>query len=133
MKHRSYVYSFCVFGLLALTLPDASTLLGQEPELFVVDARKYVIESVSDRAKLTLNERSLLNWTNPARQQERGAIYVWEIEGRPLAIGSLFTYEYAGNVFVNYDVSKKDVSIYILVVCLMLSFSDSIPMVKGLP
>ena len=103
MKHRSYVYSFCVFGLLALTLPDASTLLGQEPELFVVDARKYVIESVSDRAKLTLNERSLLNWTNPARQQERGAIYVWEIEGRPLAIGSLFTYEYAGNVFAKHE------------------------------
>ncbi len=103
MNFRSYVYAYCVLSLLALVLPTASTLRAQEPASFVVDARGYEIESVSDRVRLTLNERSLLNWTNPARQQERGAIYVWENEGRPLAIGSLFTYEYAGNVYAKHE------------------------------
>ena len=43
---------------------------GQEPAresgvpAFLEDAHKYVIESTKDKAKLKLNEKSLLNWTN---------------------------------------------------------------------
>ena len=70
---------------------------------FIEDARKYVIESTMDRAKLKLNEKSLLNWTNPVRQQERGAIYVWTHDERPLAIGSLFTYEYNDKVYTKHE------------------------------
>ncbi len=70
---------------------------------FIEDARKYVIESVKDRAVLKLNEKSLLNWTNPVRQQERGAIYVWTHDERPLAIGSLFTYEYNDKVYTKHE------------------------------
>ncbi|MBC7817400.1 MAG: hypothetical protein IAG10_10965 [Planctomycetaceae bacterium] len=70
---------------------------------FLEDARKYVIESTKDRAKLKLNEKSLLNWTNPTRQQERGAIYVWTHEDRPLAIGSFFTYEYDSKVYLKHE------------------------------
>lgn len=70
---------------------------------FLEDARKYVIESTKDKAKLKLNEKSLLNWTNPTRQQERGAIYVWTHEDRPLAIGSLFTYEYNNKVYQKHE------------------------------
>ncbi|MBC8113074.1 MAG: hypothetical protein H7062_01735 [Candidatus Saccharimonas sp.] len=70
---------------------------------FLEEARKYVIESTRDRSNLKLNEKSLLNWTNPTRQQERGAIYVWTHEERPLAIGSLFTYELSGKVHMKHE------------------------------
>ena len=46
---------------------------------FIEDARKYVIESTMDRAKLKLNEKSLLNWTNPVRQQERACRSLWHV------------------------------------------------------
>lgn len=74
-----------------------------DPGPFVEDARKYAIESLKDRATLRLNEKSLFNWTNPTRQQERGAIFVWSHEDRPLAIGSLFTYEYNAKVYTKHE------------------------------
>ncbi len=74
-----------------------------EQSKFLDEAKKYVIESPSDRAKLVLNEKSLLNWTNPVRQQERGAVYIWSLNERPYAIGSLFTYEYENKVFSKHE------------------------------
>jgi hypothetical protein len=74
-----------------------------EASPFLENAKKYVIESVNDRAKLLLLEKSLLNWTNPVRQQERGEVFVWLLEGRPLAIGSLFTYEYNAKVYEKHE------------------------------
>lgn len=75
---------------------------ANEPPPFIAEAKKYVIES-ADKVKLTLNEKSLLNWTNPARQQERGAVYVWTIDERPAAIGSLFSYEYDSKVYDKHE------------------------------
>ncbi len=92
-----------VFSFLTVALAVASTACGQESAPFIEDARKYVIESVRDKAKLTLNNKSLMNWTNPARQQERGAIYVWSLDDRPLAIGSLFTYEFNDKAYVKHE------------------------------
>jgi hypothetical protein len=80
-----------------------NSAIAQESAPFIEDARKYVIESAKDRAKLTFNEKSLMNWTNPARQQERGAVYVWTLDDRPLAIGSLFTYEYNDKVYAKHE------------------------------
>ncbi len=98
----------CLPGLLVLC-GFASTSWAQAPATdngapaFLEDARKYVIEAGKDRTKLILNEKSLLNWTNPARHPERGAIYVWTHEDRPLAIGSLFTYEYNDKVYTKHE------------------------------
>lgn len=93
------VNSFPVVGLSQQTLVEKESAAPA----FIEDARKYVIESTKDRVKLKLNEKSLLNWTNPSRQQERGAIYVWTHEDRPLAIGSLFTYEYDDKVYAKHE------------------------------
>ena len=35
-----------------------------------------------------------MNWKNPVRTQSRGALYVWDLKGRPQVLGSIFTYEY---------------------------------------
>src|SRR5688572_15366425 len=94
-----------VFGTLSLTIACVwiNVAHAQEPAAFLEEARKYAIESLKDRAPLRLNEKSLFNWTNPTRQQERGAIFVWSHEERPLAIGSLFTYELNGKVFTKHE------------------------------
>ncbi len=44
--------------------------------------------------KLALLDKPILRWSNPARTNEDGAIYVWLRNGRPEVIGSLFTYKF---------------------------------------
>jgi hypothetical protein len=75
---------------------------AREAAPFLDDAKKYAI-TTKGGARLKLNDKSLLNWTNPARQQERGAIYVWLDRGRPLAIGSFFTYEFQGKAYRKHE------------------------------
>lgn len=94
---------FRILCFFAFVVAVAISATAQEPAPFIEDARKYVIESVKEKGTLKLNEKSLMNWTNPARQQERGAIYVWSLDERPLAIGSLFTYEYNDKVYTKHE------------------------------
>lgn len=82
---------------------EKSAAEKEEMIAFLEDARKYIIESPKDRITLSLNEKSLLNWTNPVRQQERGAVYVWTQDNRPLAIGSFFTYVYNDKVYLKHE------------------------------
>jgi hypothetical protein len=91
--------------VLALMVMGAPFAHGQEaePPAFLHDARKYDIESGPERTRLVLREQSLLNWTNPIRQQERGALYVWLRGERPEAIGTLFTYQYNETVYFKHE------------------------------
>jgi hypothetical protein len=107
MSNLTRVMYFLVIVVGVLLGPNAGwaqqSATKTESPPFLDDAKKYVIESVQDRAKLKLNEKSLFNWTNPTRQQERGAIFVWLHEDRPLAIGSLFTYEFNNKVYTKHE------------------------------
>lgn len=103
MNQRWHSFSFRVLNIFVVTLAVAGNAAAQESAPFIEDARKYVIESVKDKGTLKLNEKSLMNWTNPARQQERGAIYVWSLDERPVAIGSLFTYEFNEKVYAKHE------------------------------
>lgn len=97
-------------GLWTLVVCSMSswTVAAQSPSeetasAFLEDARRYVVETLPDHTKLKLREQSLLNWTNPVRQQERGAVYVWLRGERPEAIGSLFTYQYNDTVYTKHE------------------------------
>lgn len=91
--------------LLVLTARDVTAQNTEEkaPSDFLDDARKYVIQTASDGVRLELNEQSRLNWTNPIRQQERGATYVWTHRQRPYAIASLFTYVYNEKIYTKHE------------------------------
>ena len=103
-KHqRCHLIGILAASLVVLAMAFASSVSAQEAAPFIEDARKYVIESVKEKVTLTLNEKSLMNWTNPARQQERGAVYVWKLDERPAAIGSLFSYEYDSKVYNKHE------------------------------
>ena len=66
---------------------------------FTVAANEYSIFAASDKSKtFQLNSKPILNWNNPARFGENGGIYVWMKQGRPEVIGSIFTYNFNGEV-----------------------------------
>ncbi len=61
---------------------------------FTQAAREYDLK-LQDRAKspLTLMPQPIMKWSNPARTNEDGAVFLWLKDGRPEVIGSLFTYK----------------------------------------
>ncbi|MEZ6129489.1 MAG: hypothetical protein R3C59_12470 [Planctomycetaceae bacterium] len=47
---------------------------------------------VVDQTQLKLRPQPLMYWQNPVRKQEQGALFAWLKNGRPAAMGSIFTY-----------------------------------------
>jgi len=54
--------------------------------------RQYEIRATKSDETLALHEPSLLNFTNPERNQERGSVFVWMHDERPAAIGQFFRF-----------------------------------------
>ncbi len=66
---------------------------------FVAEAQNYtIIQQGKPDAPLELAPQPLLNWSNPARNGEDGAVFVWLKAGRPEAIGSVFEFPLRGAV-----------------------------------
>ncbi|MDZ4688952.1 MAG: hypothetical protein SH850_28075 [Planctomycetaceae bacterium] len=97
------VLSVCGASTASAQVAKQSEAAADKSPAFLDDARRYVIETLPGHTKLALREQSLLNWTNPVRQQERGALYVWLNGQRPAAVGSLFTYEYNDTVYSKHE------------------------------
>lgn len=58
---------------------------------FLQDAKTYEITLRTDPpAVLQLNEKPVLNWVNPAANDEDGVVYVWTKDGRPEVIASVW-------------------------------------------
>lgn len=76
--------------------PEADPKAAQAEALkkFGEEAAKYEIRFPKNNELFALKESSIMNWTNPARRGENGAIYLWMHKGRPEVIGSIFTYVY---------------------------------------
>lgn len=74
--------------------PNPKAAQADALKKFGEEAAKYEIRFPSDTELFKLNKSSLMNWTNPARRGENGAIYLWMHKGRPEVIGSIFTYVY---------------------------------------
>jgi hypothetical protein len=64
---------------------------SSEHAKFLDSARKYEIRAGASDALLKLHDQSLLNFTNPERNQERGSVFVWMKEDRPAVIGQFFS------------------------------------------
>jgi hypothetical protein len=60
---------------------------------FLDDAKHYTIRTEKPDAALKLHEASVLNFTNPERNQEHGSVFVWlDGDGRPAVMGQFFRY-----------------------------------------
>jgi hypothetical protein len=64
-----------------------------ERDEFLDDAKNYAIRTVGKpEVALKMLDAPVLNFTNPERNQERGAVFVWLNEGRPAVMGQFFRY-----------------------------------------
>jgi hypothetical protein len=85
----------------ALALGQAGDDAGSDAKAlqaeFASEAKTYVMACGKESpVRLALADQPLLNWTNPARNGEEGAVFVWLLEGRPAVIGSVFQYPARG-------------------------------------
>ena len=85
----------------ALTTLSAIRAAGQEKkdspaderhQKFREEAARYALARHDDR-RLKLHPVPLMNWANPERTNNLGSIFVWELQGRPMALGTVFRYE----------------------------------------
>ena len=58
---------------------------------------------VLEAKPIELQKKPLMNWFNNERQQDRGALYVWEQQGKPLVLASIFTYEFNSRVYCRHE------------------------------
>ena len=84
---------------------DSSRVEIKEEDLkeFAAAAGEYLIKLEGQDDALQLNAKSILNWTNPTRTTEKGAIYLWYRQGRPEVIASIFTYSYDNQIFYKHE------------------------------
>ncbi len=97
-------------GLMAVMLPATAAVSQDRPtaeelqDSFVESAKLYRIRS--GKKSLRLNDRPLLNWTNPQRLSEQGALFVWFDGPLPAVIGTFFTYVYEGEVRAKHELQS---------------------------
>ncbi|MDP1798319.1 MAG: hypothetical protein Q8K78_12585 [Planctomycetaceae bacterium] len=53
-------------------------------------AERYEITSATDAKKSVLVPRPILRWSNPERGEIYGNVFLWTLDGRPQAVGSLY-------------------------------------------
>lgn len=94
-----HVSCFLLASLVALGQADATGKDSPETDV-ITRFSKFVAEydmrlDSTPTEKLTLLDKPILRWGNPARTNEDGAMYLWLRNGRPEAIGSIFTYKFS--------------------------------------
>lgn len=72
---------------------DAAVLEKQELAELLAAAQGYRVHLPQAKADAALRELALLNFTNPERNQERGSVFVWLYESRPVAVGQFFRFD----------------------------------------
>ncbi len=82
--------------------------LSQEPtksagdmdtiNVFVTEASDYKFAETGGTKELALHPQPLLHWSNPARNGEDGAVFLWTEGERPKVIGTCFTFNYQSQV-----------------------------------
>lgn len=98
--HRSAVLMAALWWTPAVAVfPTATSAQEAEaqrkPELaeLLADAREYHVTLPLTKAEAKLREPTLLNFTNPQRNQECGSVLVWLDGSRPVAVGQFFRFD----------------------------------------
>jgi hypothetical protein len=97
---------FCsgAIACLFLALASPAAVADDEPAIdgnaeladLLASAREYKLRLTNADETLEFREPSVLNFTNPERNQERGSVFVWMHGDRPAAIGQFFRFGVQG-------------------------------------
>lgn len=97
--------------IVVLFLTFASSSLADEPandnteeanKRTTKAAKTYEFRFKDDQAKLQLNPKSVLRWSNPVAGELYGNVFVWTDKGRPEVIGSLLQW-YSPNTHASHE------------------------------
>ncbi len=88
----SVVMLFLSAGAPTLCAQDGVPVEKQELAELLAAAQQYQLRLVESNSSAMLREPSLLNFTNPERNQERGAVFVWLHKSRPIVVGQFFRF-----------------------------------------
>ena len=94
---RSIVRILGVLGFFVCTCSmswaeEPLTMDKQELAELLAQAKTYELRLPRANAVARFHETPLLNFTNPERNQERGSVFVWMHDSRPVVIGQLFRF-----------------------------------------
>jgi hypothetical protein len=95
---------FTVITGLLIILATSVVIAEEEPAIdgnaeladLLTSARRYELRNTTSDEALKLREPSLLNFTNPERNQERGSVFMWIDGDRPAVIGQFFRFGIRG-------------------------------------
>lgn len=82
-------------GLFPMRARAQDAVLPEKQELaeLLAAATQYRVQLPQEKGDAVLHEPALLNFTNPERNQERGSVFVWLHESRPVAVGQFFRFD----------------------------------------
>jgi len=98
-RYRTAATAWFLLALVSVTAAaeeEPANEASAELAGLLASARKYELRIAKSDAVLELREPSLLNFTNPERNQERGSVFVWMHADRPAAIGQFFRFNVGG-------------------------------------
>jgi hypothetical protein len=72
------------------TVPVNKELIDAAHKLTTAESAKYTFTVGDDKTAAKLHVEPLLRWSNPAAGEIHGNVFLWTIDDRPVAIGSLF-------------------------------------------
>jgi len=96
------LFTICVSSLILCTVCVATQCASAQPAEresttvaeFRQSAAEYEMGFTDGGAPFQFNMQPVFSWTNPARTQEEGVLFVWTHNGRPEALGCCFNYFY---------------------------------------
>ncbi len=71
---------------------------ADQSDRFLAQADRYRFEVAGSDDVFKRVEKPLLNWKNPARSDEDGAVFLWTHKGQPAVLGTCFTFVYKTEV-----------------------------------
>jgi hypothetical protein len=87
--------TLCLLAATAGAEPDDGLAKKMLP-IYVKEAETYSIALASEPKKaLELKKEPVFEWINPARNTQQGAVFLWFRDGRPAALGCIFSHPHS--------------------------------------
>ena len=89
---------FCILFSVTVLSQETTQNLTDTVKVFASEAGEYQFTESGLADALQLRSQPLLHWSNPARNGEDGAVFLWTQGERPKVIGTCFTFNYQSQV-----------------------------------
>ena len=109
---RFTLFAQYVMGIiLTMTLPGVGMAQRSSRDKFTPEELRAFFDRVVEGytiqnekgVEAKRSEQALLHWANPVRQSNQGSLFVWTIAGRPIALGSIFSFDTSLGIMYRHE------------------------------